>query len=479
MLKKFSSGHWPIFFLSSFSSLGNLFLPLVLVRLLSTEDIGFYKIFFLHLSAIPFIVMAGGPLHSIYYWAGKVSEEREEQLNATWTLTLLLSSLVLIIGLPMREYLATSLGLPVKYVVIMLMTGFLTCPAGHFSETTIASGKSLRGSLYATFFEILKAVGFIVIAKTTGDLYYVVSYYAALLSIKLISTAVLNKRLNRIRFQFNIRTTSKALHYCMPVAFTGLLGFFIDKIDLLILSGKLDTNAFAYYSLGCLVIPPLYLLEMSVQKTLIPKLSKDYVEKNSTEAAKHFKKSISDISFLIIPSIFGLITFAAPIVTLLYTDKFADSVTYLQIFAISYLLLIFPHDSVPRATGKTSWILKVYCVITLISLPTVYFVAGSVDTKMVLLISIALKFIPKFWGLLYSKQIMNWNWREMFPMQKLSQYILLSGALSVASFMVKNYFENHVMWFLVCGSIFAVIYLGFFFILPKLGRAEVLADARL
>ncbi|MCY7391894.1 MAG: hypothetical protein LH647_10530, partial [Leptolyngbyaceae cyanobacterium CAN_BIN12] len=58
------------------SSVGNLFLPIILVRLLSLEDIGVYKVFFLHLSAIPYLAMAGGPLHSVFYWAGRGIEER-------------------------------------------------------------------------------------------------------------------------------------------------------------------------------------------------------------------------------------------------------------------------------------------------------------------------------------------------------------------------------------------------------------------
>lgn len=458
--------------------MGNLFLPLVLVRLLSTEEIGLYKIFFLHLAAIPFIVMAGGPIHSVYYWAGKDSEEKKAQLNATWTLTLLLSSLVLIIGLPLRSYLSGALGLPVHFVDVLLLIGFLTCPSSHFSETTIANGKSLNGSLYSTAIEITKAIGFIVIATQTHNLYWVVLFYAGLLGLKLLVGVYLNKRVNQISLDFNFKSMKKALDYCLPVAVTGLLGFFIDKIDLLILSGKLDADSFAYYSLGCLVIPPLYLIEMSVQKTLIPKISRFYLEKNFAQGARQYRKSIADIAILIIPSIFGLVTFATPIVTLIYTDKFSESVPYLQIFAFSYLLNIFPHDSVPRATGQTGWILKVYCVISAISLPAVYFATGMVNTKMVLVISIALKFIPKFWGLKFSKDIMNWSWKEMFPVRRLALYTLLAGSLSASSVLIKNYFSDEVTWFLVCGSFFAAIYLGLLFLMPKVGRPEVLADAR-
>jgi O-antigen/teichoic acid export membrane protein len=460
MLKKLSSGHWPIFLLSSLSSIGNLFLPLFLVRLLTTEDIGIYKIFFLHLSAIPFIVMAGGPVHSVYYWSGKEGQEKQDYLNATWTLTLMLSAIVLIVGLPMRNYLSGALGLSVEYVTIMLFTGFLICPSSHYSEATIASGKTLRGSLFGTIGEVIKALGFILIATQTGDLYWVIIFYAVFLVIKLSVGAYYNHKINQVALNTDWAHIKKVLIYCLPISFTGCLGFFIDKIDLLILSGKLETTSFAYYSMGCLVIPPLYLLEMSVQKTLIPNISRSYLQKDWAAGAVHFRKSIADIAFLIIPGLLGLFTFAGPIVSILYTDKFIDSVPYLQIFAFSYLLLIFPHDSIPRATGKSAWILKIYCTITIISLTTVWLATNWVDTKTILMISVGLKFIPKFWGLRFSKQIMNWTWRDMFPLQKLLCYSILSVALSVGSFLVKGLFKNDLTWFLVCGSIFAGIYLG-------------------
>lgn len=460
MIQKFKNGHWPIFLFSSFTSVGNLFLPLILVRLLSTKEIGFYKIFFLHLSAIPFIIMAGGPLYSVYYWSGKTGEEKRTQLNATWTMTVVLSSLALFIGLPLRHILAHRLGLTVDYFTLMLVIGALNCPAAYYAELTIAQGQTFKGSLFSTIIEVIRVTGFIVIAINTASLYHMLQFYVFIYVLKLMIGIYLNKRENQIQFELSKTSIYQTMSYCLPIAFTGLLGFFIDKIDLLSLAGKLNATTFAYYSMGCLAIPPLYLLEMSVQKALIPAISRHFIEKNSELGTQVYRKSISDIAFLIIPSIFGLMTFAEPIVSLLYTDQYKDSAPYLQIFAISYLLLMIPHDSVPRATGQSGWILKVYCIVTAISIPTMIMATNWLNTKTVLIISIGLKFIPKFWGLHFSKKIMNWQWKEMFPFQKLTLYCLMSGALSLGSLIVEGFFPNKESWFLVCAPIFALVYLA-------------------
>lgn len=441
--------------------MGNLFLPIILVRLLNPADVGIYKIFFLHLLTIPFLVMAGGPLHSIFYWIGQSdSAERTKFLNATWILTLLTSSLVLVIGLPLQAFLSEMLGLSTEYVQLLLLTGFLVCPSGHFSETTIASGRPAFGAVFSAGFEITKTIGFIAIAWQYRSLYGIFLFYALLLSLKLIISFALNHRHYSISFRTDGLYLKKVLRYCMPIALTGCLGFFIDKLDLLILSSHLNADDFAFYSMGCLVIPPLYILEMSVQKVLIPGLSRTYVQQDWRGAAGHFRKGISDIAYLIVPALFGLVTFAAPIVSVLYTDQYRESVTYLQIFAFSYLLLMIPHDSAARASGKTDWILKTYVVLTPLSLLILYFAAGAANPAQLLLLSLVLKALPKIIGLVYSRQIMHWQWSEMFPGKELICYFGLSAALAVASYLVKPFFANAVNWFLVCAPVFALIYLG-------------------
>lgn len=470
MLKNLKSGHWPVFLFSSVSSIGNLFLPIILVRLLLPEDIGVYKIFFLHLSAIPFLVMAGGPIHSVFYWVGKGDEERKKYINATWILTLILSSLVLVIGLPLKEQIASHLDLPHKYIVILLLTGFLTCPSGHFTETSIAMGKSALGSIFDTLFELVKASGFIFIAWKYRTIDTLFLYFSIILLFKFLISTFLNHKYNAVGTTTDKDHLKKVFTYCLPMSLSSCLGFFVDKIDLFILSTHLDSTSFAFYSMGCLVIPPLYLLEMSVQKVLIPSLSKNYLEKNFKEASASFRKAIGDIGLLIIPSIFGLIVFATPIVKILYTEQYIESATYLQLFALSYILLMLPHDSVARATGNTKWILKVYLIVTPIALVGAAVAAKFAGVKGVLIVTILVKFIPKFLGLKLSKTLMNWKWHEMFPIKHLVTYIAICSILTVGCFVLRGFFFSDIEWFLVCGTGFALLYLSTVYILLKKGR---------
>lgn len=398
-------------------------------------------------------------MHSVFYWVGREPEERISYLNATWVWTVFLSSLVIVVGLFSQNWISSHLDLPYQYVVLLLITGTIFTPAGHFTETSIALGKNI-GSIFDTVTELMKAVGFILVAWKYKDLYRLFIFYTAFMSVKIVVASILNKKINYIGFKTSREHLIKVFKYALPMSVAALLGFFVDKIDLLLLSSHLDGASFAYYSLGCLTVPPLYLLEMSVQKVLIPSIAKTYLSKEWDEGAAAFRKAIKDIAFLIIPSIFGLVTFAVPIVRMFYTDQYLESVPYLQIFAFSYLLLMLPHDSVARATGHTSWNLKMYLITTPISLAGAYFAVNHYGAKAVLIVSIAIKFIPKFLGLSFSKKVMHWKWLDMMPTKHLFLFSAICTGLSIGCLLLHRFFTNDIHWFLVCGSAFGVIYLA-------------------
>jgi O-antigen/teichoic acid export membrane protein len=460
MFRKLSQGHWPIFLFSSMSSIGNLFLPIFLVRLLTPEEIGIYKIFFIHLAVIPFLMMAGAPVHSVFYWTGHAPEKRREYLNATWTLAILLSTTIVIIGLPLSTVIANHLGINKEFIYILIFCALIYMPSVHYSETTIALGRYARGSIFETVFELCKVIGFVFIAWKFRRIDYVFYFFVTQIVVKLLFNFYLNAKENQIVFSLKKEPLVEVMRYSFPIALSACLSIFVDKFDMLLLSAQLDSASFAFYSMGCLAIPPLYLLETSVQKVLIPKLSEGFQKQRWRESAAHYRKAISDIGFLIIPAIFGLIIFARPIVVMLFTETYLDSVIYLQIFSVSYILLLLPHDSVARATGQTKWIMKMYFFMTPLALLGTYLAAKIWGAVGVLSISIAIKLIPKFLGIVFSKKMMNWNYQELIPLKHLVLFIGTASVLSIGSWLLKAYFSSELVWFIGCGGAFGIIYLA-------------------
>jgi O-antigen/teichoic acid export membrane protein len=464
MLKKLKEGHWPLFLMSSFSSFANLLTPIILVRILTPENMGLYKIFFLYLSILPFLFLTGGPANSVYYWVGKPKGERERYIQSCWNLTTLLSLLILVVGLPLSGVLADYTHISHENVYLMLFAAFLWVPATHFSECSVAHGKTMVGALFGTAFSILRVSLIISAAYFSDNIQNIFIVHTSAFLLMFTVSVLLSLKNKYISFKLDIPKMKEVFYYALPISVTGLLGFFVDKVDMIILSSYLPIEEFAFYSMGCLIIPPLYILDSSVQKVLIPKLSSLYNKNESESAVQFFRKAISDLSFLIIPAIFGLFVYSDAIVKLLYTEQYASSALFLKIFAFSYLLNILPHDAVLRATGHSASILKIYLFTTPISIGVVFLSTKYIGAPGALAAAICIKFLPKIYGITYSKRIMNWKFRDMFPYKRIFIYTSTSLILSALSYVAKPYFSDSLYWLYVCAPIFAIIYLGSLYI---------------
>lgn len=331
MLGKLKQGHWPIFILSSVSAIANMFLPIILTRILTPEDIGIYKIFFLYLGLLPFLFLTGGPLHSVYYWVGK-GKDQDRYITAAFQLTFILSLAIIVIGLPLIVPIASFFELSITTTQILLLSAFLWVPSGFYKEFILAKGFVAWGSIFGVLMELIKVFLFLALAFSGYKLNVIFTAFLIFLAFKMLLTGALLLKEKLPLFKIKKKYLSSVWNYCLPIAGAGLLGFVVDKIDQIVLTKYLAKDEFAFYTMGCLMIPPLYMLEMSIIKVLIPKLS-TYSEKEPLVALQYFRKAISDSALLMIPAAVGLFTFSDSIVELLYTESYLESSIYLKILA--------------------------------------------------------------------------------------------------------------------------------------------------
>lgn len=456
MLGKLKQGHWPIFILSSVSAIANMFLPIILTRILTPQDIGIYKIFFLYLGLLPFLFLTGGPLHSVYYWVGK-GKDQDKYITAAFQLTFILSLAIIVIGLPLIEPVASFFELSVTTTQILLLSAFLWVPSSFYKEFILAKGYVAWGSIFGVLMELIKVSLFLALAFWGYKLNVIFKAFLIFLAFKMLLTGALLLKQKLPLFKIEKNHLSSVWNYCLPIASAGLLGFVVDKIDQIVLTKYLAKDDFAFYTMGCLMIPPLYMLEMSIIKVLIPKLS-TLSEKEPLIALQYFRKAISDSALLMIPAAVGLFTFSDSIVELLYTKTYLESSIYLKLFSFSYLALILPYDSVPRATGQTKWIFKISLILSPLTLIAVLLAANWASAVMVLSVSIFFKFLYRLAGIIYSCSLMNWKIRDIFPFKRLFIFTIISVLLGLSSWYSRALFDNNLIWFFTSGSIFFTLY---------------------
>lgn len=458
-LAKLKDGHWPVFLISLVSALANLFLPVILVRLLTQEEIGVYKIFFLYVQSITFLSLTGGPLYSIYYWIGK-KEYTNHFVKHAWILCYLLSISCALLAFIFLSNISHLVALNEMQTVLLIFSAITSAPASFYGEYLIAKGNRIIGSLYNSGFEILKVLVIIAVVFHYRTIDSALWGFTILFLIKLLCATYLGRKDKVLDLKISKEKLRLVWHYCFPISLAGCLGFFLEKIDMILLSTRLGTEDFALYSMGCLIVPPLYILEMSVQKVLIPDLSNAYHESKFSKMIVAYKKAQSDIGFLIVPAVFGLIIFSKPIIEILFTDRYLKSAEYLHFFALTYLAYIIPHDAIARSTGQTKWILKMYLTLTPLSIFFVYINSGHWGAKGALLTMIFFFYMPKIPGLLISAKTMQCRIRDIIAWKPLSFYVALNIILAIICFALKSKFPNQKVWFLVLSPLYAIIYLS-------------------
>ena len=161
-----------------------------------------------------------------------------------------------------------------------------------------------------------------------------------------------------------------------------------------------------------------------------------------------------------IPAFFGLIIFNRPIIEILFTAQYMESAFYLKLYAFTYLTYIIPHDSIPRATGNTKWILKLYLIMTPISIGVVYYCAGRYGAPGALISSIFFMYVPKIPGLIYSAKLTQSKIGELIAWRAHIFFTFINLILMVICYGLKPLFESEKMWFIVLGPLYALIYLG-------------------
>jgi O-antigen/teichoic acid export membrane protein len=259
---------------------------------------------------------------------------------------------------------------------------------------------------------------------------------------------------------FDKATIKSVVRYAFPVSISAMLGMATAYADQILLSKYLPAADFAVYSFCCLSVPPLLIFEFSVARVLIPRLSRAFVNNRTQTAMTMYRDAISELTWLLLPSTIGLIVFAKPIVVLLFTAKFVQGASYLKIYALTYLIMVLPYDSVARARADGDWILKRLTVFSSLSLLFVYILARRYGAMGALIGSVSSRFLLRATSILDIHLREKWPLSKMLPWRDWAQYAAVSAFGTFVAILTKRYVGGGKVWLFVGGGLFAVLYLA-------------------
>jgi O-antigen/teichoic acid export membrane protein len=141
----------------------------------------------------------------------------------------------------------------------------------------------------------------------------------------------------RLMIKLSIKKTQVLLSFGWKLLVSSLIDTLYNDIRSLLIGKIYSSESLGFYNRGK-QFPELIANNFNgtIQTVMFPVLSR---HQEDTIAVKNMmRKSISLSAYILFPLMFGLFIIAEPLVLILLTDKWLDSVIFIQIFALSYSL---------------------------------------------------------------------------------------------------------------------------------------------
>ena len=401
--------------------------------------------------------MASGLMSGLAHWGGH-DTRRMPAMQTSWTILLTIALTLLTFGTLFNSSLQATLQWDSLKTHLLIFGAFATLLAGFFDEASIASGHILRGALFSSGFDFARNFAMAAAAWHFRTLDAVLWAHVGVLSTKLaigVTWGAL-EGFHRPRFEKEIFTA--VTRYALPVSFSALFFIATSYSDQILLSKYLEPAQFAIYTFGCLQLPPLLIFEQSVNRVLIPRMSRAFVRGDTTSARRLYRDAISELSWVLLPAVAGLILFSKPIVELLFTKTYIEAAFFLKIFAFTYLFMALPYDVVDRARARGYAMLVRLVAFSIVSVVLVFFMLKLYGAAGALIAAVVTKALMRLTALFMNRYLEGWSLRQMLPWNDWSRYVLFVALASVAALGAQMALGETRLWLALGGVLFVSVY---------------------
>lgn len=442
-------------------------LPMVLVRFLSQDDYGTYQQLSLVSSAATGIMVLGLPT-SVYYFYHRVErlDRGRPTLIAQTQIMLLVSGIITATAIAvLAGRIASRMSNPELIPLLppyAIYIGFFIA-GEHFMHVMISQNRyGLAVSLEAieTVFRVALMVGLLLLGLALPALVAALVLYAVL---RLLGRSFwLWRGEDSVReARWERRFPVEQLSYSIPLAATTCIGLLGSLIDRGIVAMNFTPVDYAIYTVGALEIPLDVIFQSSVLNVLRASLPPLVQAGNNAEIIRIWRESVRKLGLVVIPSLVFLSFNSHKFITVLFTARYAQSVSVFQIYLCLLPLHMLVLSVVPQVYGKTRLNLYVTAVTvvtnTILSLVLLKWV-GILGPAMALVISY---YVGSSLYVVVTMRLLNARVFELLPVSQILRTVLASLASLGPALLAGNLSGNGLLSLMLSGLGFGAGYVAF------------------
>ena len=427
----------PAFLLMSGRTLGfavSFLIPLVLVRLLDQTQFGTYKQLFL-IAATLYGIGQLGMAESLFYFL-PLAPRHGPRYIANSFMALALGGLGCLVFLGLGGELVSGwlsnaaltqygpgLGL---YLLFMLPSAVL--------EIVMVSLKRYRfaAASYSSL-DVLRMVLLLVPVLLWGRLEWLLAGAVVFAAIRCAAA------LWYVRWEFKGKVWPDAallkrqLAYAVPFQLSGIVETLQSNVHQYAVAHYFDAATFAIYSVGCLQIPLVDFVASSVCNVMMVRMAEEVRDGHAEAAVRLWRDTTRRLALVFAPIVALLLVSAHPIITFLFTARYAASVPVFMVSSLAVLLATLQVDGVLRVYAETRLLvalngLRLALVLGLISwVLTTWHLVGAIG---VTVFAIA---VMKTIAILRLRSVMGVSLGEVLPWRSLGAILGVSAGAAVVA----------------------------------------------
>jgi O-antigen/teichoic acid export membrane protein len=335
----------------------NMGLFVLLSYTFSREEYGQFRQVWMINRALALEIFTLGIPGSIYFFLPRLRPEQRRHFVRQSLNILTVAGLVVTAGvLVFADLIADAFDTPALASLLRIFCLFplLTLPTVAV-EGILVSIDRTRAFALATIVErvamfVTAAIAIVAYGSVTGVLVAIVVFAVLRLAGFLL---LLRRALRDVAFAPSGISIGKQIRFALPLGLSGIVNILNVELDKLIIASAFSAAQFARYANGAFDIPLVGSVASAISSVMMPEFSRAQAEDRVPAVMRIWNRTVVQVGLLFIPLMSFLFFFATDFITLVFSEKYADSVVIFQIYLIAMIPKIVWYGTVLVALGHS------------------------------------------------------------------------------------------------------------------------------
>ncbi len=454
-------------------------LPLVLARLLTPEQFGTYKQFFLIASTLQLTGQLG-LTQSLYYFLPRGGKERGSYVAQTFGSLALLGALfggALWLAAPtlgrwLGDGTLASLRAP------LALFGGLMLGAASLESAILSEGRIAKAALAYVLSDGVRALALVLGAKYGGPagLFWAAAGTAAA-RVAALFVIVMSRTVPFARPRAALFKAQLA--YALPFAGACYLYVAQRYFSQYAVSASFDAATFALFAVASFHMPMVDIVFTPLSDVMIVHIGKAQHSGRPRAAWAAWNEAVQRLASILFPAAACAWLFGPALLPLLFTHKYDASVPLFMLVTLEIPLWILPLDALFRAAGDTRFLFVFYCARLVLTAALVLGGIHSFGLPGAIAGGILSEALARVGMLARGRRFLAVTWSRLCDWAALGRTTAAAVAACAPAYAVRTLVDHGIVGVLLGALAYGTTYLGLVFALGRLfggGAAQTIED---